>query len=333
MILNKLLKKNASAYVICAVMITVLTAPILTLSLPSGNVNVAAIQDEVAMDSQIDYEPQDTYFDPSEYDVLNYVRDDVSLTNRGSESEDLLFGSVDAGSAEAGITPPADMTFTEDNTTVYLNSDGVNMREFPTTESSILRKCTLSEAVTRTGVNAEWIRIVDSQGVIGYISAEFISDKKPTPTPTPKPKVKTATVKSSAPAIANSLGESIAQEAQKYLGVRYRGGYADPGTGFDCSGLTWYVFNRYGISTPRGTSSYYGAGIVIPYSQIAPGDVISWDTRKYDNRTTITHVGIYIGNGMMVHASSSNSSVTKVSVSQYSAWGCKIISVHRFIKA
>ena len=140
-------------------------------------------------------------------------------------------------------------------------------------------------------------------------------------------------MKSSSPAVANTLGESIAQEVLKYLGVRYRGAVADPNSGFDCSGLTWYVFNRYGISTPRGTDSYYNAGIVISYSQIAPGDVIAWDTLKNDGRTTISHVGIYIGDGMMVHASSSNNAVVRQSVSQYISYGCKIVSVHRFIKS
>ena len=318
---------------VCIVMATVLAAPVLSLSLQLNAINMFSTQKIQGIDMETDNTTSDS-FDPSDYALANYVREDIVLGNRGLDSEELLFGSVSEDSEEAKITAPPDMTFFEDNMKVYSNADGINMREYASLDAPVLRKVFLAEEFTRTGINPSWVRVVDKNGVTGFISLEFITDKKPTPipTPTPKPKPKT-TVASSSPAVANTLGESIAQEVLKYLGIRYRGGAADPIKGFDCSGLTWYVFNRYGISTPRGTDSYYNAGIVISYSQIAPGDVIAWDTSKYDGRTTITHVSLYIGNGMMVHASSSHNAVVKESVSQYIAYGCKMISVHRFIKS
>ncbi len=328
-------RKNTSAYIICAVMATVITSPILSLSLQANNINPSNSM-SVESDAAV---AEDSYFDSAGYALANYVREDIALGNRGSDSEELLFGSVDDESAEASTTPPADMTFYEDSTIVYLNSNGVNMRQYPSLDAAVIRQGSLAEEFTRTGVNEQWIRVAGADGVTGYIKAEFIAETKPTPTPkptatpTPKPKTKTATIKITSPVVANTLGESIAAEAKKYIGVHYRHGCEDPNVGFDCSGLTWYVFNRYGISTPRGTDSYYNAGIVIAYSQIAPGDVIAWDTRTYDKRTSITHVAIYIGNGMMIHASSSNNAVRIASVSEYTAGGCKIISVHRFIKS
>ncbi|NCU27883.1 NlpC/P60 family protein, partial [Candidatus Nomurabacteria bacterium] len=144
------------------------------------------------------------------------------------------------------------------------------------------------------------------------------------PTPTPKPKY-------TSPAKANTLGEAIAMEAQRYLGVKYVWAKADPKIGFDCSGLTWYVFNRYGIDTPRGTATYKNAGTIVPYSQIAPGDVISWDVWK--DGSSIDHVGIYIGNGKMVHASSNrrNRAVVVANVKEYTN-SARIVQIHRFYK-
>lgn len=326
-----LLKKNGSAYIISAVMIAILISPILSLPLGSDQSATAAAEQTVMMDSQIDYEPVDSYFDPADYDVKNYVRDDMTLNNRGSASEDLLFGSVETASGETAVTPPPDMTFKEDSATVYILATELNMREYPTVTSPVIQKYTWSQSLKRTGIGEEWDRVVNAAGVTGYIKAEYISTSKPIPSPTPTKAVSKKKTITKTP-VTSSVGQAIAAQVKKYIGIRYRGGYADPSSGFDCSGLTWYVFNLYGIDTPRGTSSYYGAGTVISYSNIQPGDVIAWDTRKYDGRTTITHVGVYVGNGMMVHASSSNSRVTTVSVAQYKAWGCKLISVHRFYK-
>ncbi|MHB1483231.1 MAG: C40 family peptidase [Saccharofermentanales bacterium] len=328
--LAKLLTGNTSTFIICAVMITILTSPVLSFPSQPAKPDSSQKLQEIELDSQVDYEPVDEYFDPANFDVINYARQDVELSDRSMDSEDLLFGSTAKEKAGSVAAVPPDLTFEEDDTLIYINANAANMREYPVLTSNIIMTFKYGDSIKRTGIGEDWDRVINSDGVSGYISAEFIVDEKPAPIATPSPKP--AKVKIGAPVKANTLGKSIALEVQKYLGIRYRGGRATPDAGFDCSGLTWYVFNRYGISTPRGTSSYYGAGLVIPYSKIAPGDVIAWDTRKYDRRTTISHVSIYIGNGIMVHASSSNHRVTRVSVAQYKEWGCKIISVHRFIK-
>lgn len=331
---TKLLIKYTPAYVTCALMITILTAPILSISLQPTSNQVSAKQ-LTALSAPTDSKPADVYFNPSEYDITNYSRDDVSLINRGADSEDLLFGAVDIEEDGQDIVAPEDSTFKEDNTVVYINVDEANVRKYPGLDAPVIAEYVAGDSLRRTGIATEWSRVVNAKGVEGYIKSDFLDTNKPKPTATPTPTPKPTTVpkiKPSKPARANTLGEAIAKEAKKYLGVRYRGGYADPSKGFDCSGFTSYVYSRYGIDTPRGTSSYYDAGIIIPYSQIAPGDIIAWDTRKFDRRTTITHVSMYIGGGMMIHASSSNHSVVVVSVAQYREWGCKLLSVHRFIK-
>ncbi len=269
------------------------------------------------------------YFDPDDFEPVDEVRTDVILANRGTDPdpEDLLFGAIDETDIPDGASVPPDMTFEDDDTIIFVHYGTLNLRSLPTADSEIIHVFQLGDSMTRTGIGKEWSRVVDPEGREGYVFNELTGTALPTPTPTPAP-TPVPKPRYTEPARANTLGEAIALEAQRYLGVRYRVGGSDPQNAFDCSGLTWYVYRRYGIETPRGTSSYWNAGTIIPYSQIEPGDVISWDAW---NNGRLSHVGIYIGNGMMVHASSSNRAVVKVSVAQYSKY-CRMIRVHRFYK-
>ena len=246
------------------------------------------------------------------------------MVNRSviAESEDLLFGTIDDEFDNDSIPVPPDLTFEEDNTLVYITADILNMRVLPTVKSDIIGTYYFRHSILRTGIGEDWDRVEDTNGNVGYMMSTYFSLTKPTPPPTPTP------APTRAPAKANTLGESVALEVQKYIGIRYRYAQQSPSTGFDCTGLSWYVFNRYGISTPRASSAYRNAGIIIPYSEIAPGDVISWNN-GYGN--SIDHVSIYIGNGRMVHATL-NSGVTNHGVQQYRNWGYRIMYVHRFIK-
>jgi len=83
--------------------------------------------------------------------------------------------------------------------------------------------------------------------------------------------------------------------ALSQLGVRYVFGAKSPGNAFDCSGLTSYAWGVAGVGIPR-TSRYQYAGLThIPTAAAAPGDLIF-------SYYPISHVGIYIGNGQMVHS-------------------------------
>jgi cell wall-associated NlpC family hydrolase len=93
---------------------------------------------------------------------------------------------------------------------------------------------------------------------------------------------------------ANSLGEQAVQIAMGELGVPYVWGGASP-SGFDCSGLTMWVYAQLGIHLDHYTVSQFNAGPHVAESDLAPGDLVFFEPG-------IGHVGIYIGNGEFIHA-------------------------------
>jgi len=97
------------------------------------------------------------------------------------------------------------------------------------------------------------------------------------------------------PANPSTSGGAVGIGMQ-YLGVPYVWGGADP-SGFDCSGLVMYVYAQLGIGLPHGATAQYAAGTPIDYSQLQAGDLVFFGGGGY-----MSHVGIYIGGGSMIHA-------------------------------
>ncbi|SPT54233.1 Probable endopeptidase p60 precursor [Actinomyces bovis] len=97
--------------------------------------------------------------------------------------------------------------------------------------------------------------------------------------------------KSSQEIPASAAGSNIVAIASQYLGVPYVYGGTSP-SGFDCSGLVQYVYRQAGISLPRTSYAQGAAGTRVSAAQAQPGDIVYYGY----------HVGIYIGNGKMIHA-------------------------------
>jgi len=101
-----------------------------------------------------------------------------------------------------------------------------------------------------------------------------------------------ASIKVAAP--SPQAGVAI-KAAISQLGIRYRWGASSPGVAFDCSGLTQWAWAKAGVSIPRVSRSQYSSLLRVPISQAQPGDLLF-------SQLTFFHVGIYIGNGQMIHA-------------------------------
>ena len=93
-------------------------------------------------------------------------------------------------------------------------------------------------------------------------------------------------------------------EAEKYIGYPYVYGAANPNTGFDCSGFVCWVYTQSGVYPTKrlGANGLYSLCTDIPEEQALPGDLVFFTGTMGRSVKGITHVGIYVGNDMMIHA-------------------------------
>lgn len=150
------------------------------------------------------------------------------------------------------------------------------------------------------------LRAITSHGVRLYnpsASARVTVLTKPVPTPVAKLYTNTA-----------ALGRAIVREAAKHAGARYVFGTAGP-TVFDCSGLTLFVFHKFGIELPHKANIQKTYGTPVSRENARPGDLIFFLTPS----AYAHHVAIYTGRGMMWEAPHTGSYVRHVRI-----WSNKI---------
>jgi len=125
----------------------------------------------------------------------------------------------------------------------------------------------------------------------------------PAPAPAPKP------TPAPAPSVSSASGQAVLDYAYRFLGTPYVWGGTTP-SGFDCSGFTQYVYRHFGVNLPRVSRAQGSYGTKISYSNLQAGDLVFFGSGG------ISHVGIYIGGGNMIHSPRPGKSV-EISTMRY----------------
>lgn len=164
-------------------------------------------------------------------------------------------------------------------------SGPLNVRSGPGTSYTRVGSLKVGTTVTVIGKSGQWYQIKYAN-LTGYVHSDYVTLMEEL---------------SSSPA-----GQAAAALAISLIGSRYVYGAEGPTT-FDCSGLAYYIYKQLGYTIARGSSSQYkNSGRFVPLSEMEPGDLIYFFDPKYDGSggtLPTTHMGIYVGNGRFVHAS------------------------------
>lgn len=171
------------------------------------------------------------------------------------------------------------------------STDGatLNVRSGPGTDYGKVASLSSGAVVQIVGVDGGWYKVTYN-GTTGYVSSDYM-----------------VTVKDSAgsrgddtaAAAAASLGQQIVDYAKQFIGTPYVYGGNGP-NGFDCSGFTKYVYAHFGYTLNRTATDQLSNGTAVSKSELQIGDLVFF---KNNTSKPVSHVGIYIGGGQFIHAS------------------------------
>lgn len=130
------------------------------------------------------------------------------------------------------------------------------------------------------------------------------------------------------PLTVPSLSDMVVRAGLDTLGTPYVWGGEDPDGGFDCSGLTQFVYREIaGVELPRTAREQRRAGKSVNKKQLKPGDLVFFATRR---RGGVSHVGIYIGQNQFVHAPTRGSKV-RIDSLDNSYWSRHYVTARRYL--
>ena len=123
-----------------------------------------------------------------------------------------------------------------------------------------------------------------------------------------------------APVPRPTRAERAAKAALSTVGTPYRWGGESPATGFDCSGLVRWAYRRVGLDLPHNSYALYGVGRRVRETRMEAGDILFFDG--------LGHVGLYLGNGRMVHSPETGRNVEVVRLERTN-YGARLVGARR----
>ncbi len=238
---------------------------------------------------------------------------------------------------------------TEQKDPSYIKTSGkvvsytdLNVRMGPGTSTSVIGTASKGQVVNIIEESDGWYKVITDSGLTGWCSGAYITQiEEPTAISnavngsveadkaSSKIEEKKAEQQKTDSIPSSAKGNQVVKAASRLLGTPYVWGGSTT-RGFDCSGFTQYVFeNSLGINIPRVSSQQAAGGKAVAKGQYQVGDLVYFATT---GRGTTSHVGIYIGDNMFIHASGTPSNPDRVKVDSLgsSYWQKALLGARRY---
>ena len=252
------------------------------------------------------YANTDTYKGWIRYDELTKNKDQATQTQPQQPTTPQEEPKEDKKEEEAPKTT------TPLNKTGYVITDGINFRESKQTSSKVIKVLSQNAQLNIIEEDEQWYKAT-FKGETGYILKSYVSSKKVTTSrgtevQRQEKQEDSENQEETKKEITNiSKGQEVVEYVKTFLGYRYVYGGASPSRGFDCSGLTMYVYQKFGVNLPHSATAQSKIGTKVEKSNLQLGDLVFFsDYRTYKG---IGHCGIYIGDNKFIHASTEKTGV------------------------
>ena len=185
-----------------------------------------------------------------------------------------------------------------------VESGNVNLRATPSVDGELLATLSQGETAYIIGFNCGWYKVQYSN-MTGYIRSDLVALME-------APKLNAQLTVGKAP-VDTTTGQKLVALAQDYMGVPYVWGGTSP-KGFDCSGFTQYVFKQMGYTLKRTAAQQLTNGYSV--TNLKTGDLVFF-TNTYATSAAASHVGIYMGDNLFIHAANGGVKITSLNHEYY----------------
>lgn len=215
--------------------------------------------------------------------VINY-RLLMKMVETGKITIMWQFNLLDYEEAVREVAERELTTYEVSNRQAFVLADVLNMRSTPDTSDNdnVIRRLQAYEEVVILSDEGDWYKVAASGDVVGYVHGDYIHEYNPDED-------------------LSDIRMQIVAYAKQFIGTPYRYAGNSLTGGIDCSGFTKQVVRPFGYVLDRSSSGQGNDGIAITSSDLKPGDLV-----VYGYSGNISHVALYIGNGEIIHATTSS---------------------------